>query len=261
VDRIGKGCRSILLVVLCIFFIIPTEGSGKSQWSKKYKASRYKNSYSSGKSYVSLRKRLIIYRVRRGDSLFRIARKYKTTTKNIKKLNGLWSNKIYRGQRLKIYKKYYVKKRYYKKRSSKKRSYYSKKRRRHYTPKYVPRRNKPSFRWPVYYVHSVKRDAYSGVKPIGILIKGPPGSSVRSSASGKVVRVGYMRGYGKYIVVKHKNRFATVYAKLNTITVREGQVINKGTRVGYMSQNYPQIHFQIDYAGKPLNPLSYLPRR
>jgi lipoprotein NlpD len=260
VNRIGKGSRSILLVVLCIFLFLPTSGSGKSYRSKKYKTSRYNTSHPSRKSYVSSRKRLITYRVRRGDCLFKIARKYRTTVKSIQKLNGLWNNNINRGQKLKVYKKYYVKIRSkkYRKKYTKKKRYNSKKRKRNYASKHTPTKNKLNFRWPVYYVRSVQRDAFSGVKSIGILIKGPPGSSVRSSASGKVVRVGYMRGYGKYIVVKHKNRFATVYAKLNAITVNEGQFIKKGSRVGFMSRSYPQIHFQIDYAGKPLNPLTYL---
>jgi LysM repeat protein len=42
------------------------------------------------------------YRVQRGDSLSEIAKKYRTTVKEIKKLNGLNSNLIIAGDRLKI---------------------------------------------------------------------------------------------------------------------------------------------------------------
>ena len=45
------------------------------------------------------------YKVRNGDTLGAIARKYGTTTTNIKQWNGLKKDYIYAGQRLKIYKK------------------------------------------------------------------------------------------------------------------------------------------------------------
>ena len=219
-----------------MFLIFPTDLPGKKKYSKKYTSNRSHNTYSSRKSYVSSRKRLVHYRVKRGDSLYKIARIYKTTVTSIKQLNRLKSNRIYKGQRLKVYKNHYIKK----KKSA---------------------QSRPYFRWPIYYVRSVKKDTYSGVKPIGILINGPPGAPVRSSAKGQVVRVGRMRGYGKYIVVRHKSRYATVYAKLNRVTVHEGQYLKKGQRLGFMSRDFPQIHFQIDYAGKPQNPLTYLPGR
>ena len=40
--------------------------------------------------------------VRRGDSLWNIARKYGTTTEAIQKLNGLTGTRLYKGQKLKI---------------------------------------------------------------------------------------------------------------------------------------------------------------
>ena len=45
----------------------------------------------------------IYYTVKRGDSLSEIAEKYKTSVSNIKKWNGLRSDKILRGQKLKIW--------------------------------------------------------------------------------------------------------------------------------------------------------------
>ena len=44
----------------------------------------------------------VIYRVRSGDSLYGIAQKYRTTIIAIKKYNGLDSDTIYPGQKLKI---------------------------------------------------------------------------------------------------------------------------------------------------------------
>ena len=47
----------------------------------------------------------IYYTVKRGDSLSEIAEKHRTSVKNIKKWNGLRSDRIYTGQKLKIWTK------------------------------------------------------------------------------------------------------------------------------------------------------------
>src|SRR5208337_4677845 len=92
--------------------------------------------------------------------------------------------------------------------------------------RYVPiaadrslRFQKPQFRWPLAHITEYKKDELNGVRPIGIIIVGNPGSSVMSSATGVVTKVGRMRGYGHYIVISHPGRYATVYANLDEITV------------------------------------------
>ena len=49
----------------------------------------------------------IIYRVRPGDYLGKIARKYKTSVSKIKRWNGLRTNRLRVGQKLKIYRRYH----------------------------------------------------------------------------------------------------------------------------------------------------------
>ncbi len=48
------------------------------------------------------RKRIITHRVRSGDTLLRIAKRYRTSVRKIMRINGLKSTKIKRGKRLKI---------------------------------------------------------------------------------------------------------------------------------------------------------------
>ena len=60
------------------------------------KIDKIKTTYSPPPMYV-------YHRVRKGDTLYDIARKYKTTVARIKSLNGLRSNVIYPGQKLKLY--------------------------------------------------------------------------------------------------------------------------------------------------------------
>lgn len=70
---------------------------------------------------------------------------------------------------------------------------------------------------------------------------------------------------GKYVVIRHDNNIYTLYAHLNTISVRPGQVVSKGTVVGGMGQTgYAtgvHLHFSVFngepyHGGKVFNPMS-----
>ncbi len=117
----------------------------------------------------------------------------------------------------------------------------------------------PCFSWPVSSIRDCSRDGSEGVRSIGIVITGAQGSMVKSSAPGVVEKVGQMRGFGRYVVVRHAGRYATVYSLLGHVHVSEGDVIKSGATIGRVMDN--RLHFQIDRAGRPLNPLDILPRR
>ncbi len=124
------------------------------------------------------------------------------------------------------------------------------------TPAKVPR-----FSWPVNRVMEYKSDEANGVKSIGLIIFGKPGSPVLSSSRGTVKKIGKMRGFGKYIIVEHSDRYATVYSNLGEICVTQGQSVNAGREIGKIDPVEKKLHFQIDYAGKPQNPLKFLPKK
>ena len=48
-------------------------------------------------------RRVVYYKVKRGDSIWKISRKFNVSMKKIKKWNNLKSNRIYPKQKLKIY--------------------------------------------------------------------------------------------------------------------------------------------------------------
>jgi|GEM_PF-1480040 len=196
-------------------------------------------------------RRTLRYRIRRGDTLYSLARRYKTTVTRIRKANNLTSrSRIKQGQILKIPTGTG--------RASKTRGVVHKKKptkRKKVTPK-----NRPAFRWPMVRVTGYNRDNSQGVRPIGLLIKSRANAPVRSSASGTVRHIGYMRGYGNFIVIQHQGRYMTVYANLERISVSRGRRIRRGEAIGHIGRDRT-LHFQIDYAGKPKNPLKYLPRR
>ncbi|MCB1735327.1 MAG: peptidoglycan DD-metalloendopeptidase family protein [Gammaproteobacteria bacterium] len=98
----------------------------------------------------------------------------------------------------------------------------------------------------------------------GIDIGGKIGEPVRAAAGGKIVYSGSgLVGYGKLIIVKHNENYLSAYAHNSELLVREGQAVNTGEKIALKgaSGKQPQLHFEIRRNGKPVNPLTYLPRR
>jgi len=188
------------------------------------------------------KKNYITYRVKKGDTLYRLSKKFKVSVETIVARNRLSSkNSIKAGNFLKIP-------------VGKKKAYRSSQRKNRI-------KKGPKFNWPLKKIYNYKRDGLKGVKPIGLIIKGKTGSSVISSASGKVSKVDWMRGFGHYVVVEHQNKYLSIYANLGKIFVKKGQKIKKGKAIGRLAKTENCLHFQIGHLGEPKNPLAYLPKR
>jgi len=84
------------------------------------------------------------------------------------------------------------------------------------------------------------------------------GDFVRSVLPGKVRFVGYSRGHGKTIVVRHANDVETVYAHLSAYTtkindtVTEGQIIGFGGNTGNSRGSH--LHLEVRYKGVCIHP-------
>ena len=86
--------------------------------------------------------------------------------------------------------------------------------------------------------------------------------NVRAAKTGRVVYTGYLGSYGKVVMVRHDNRFKTLYAHLSRIKVRTGAYVSKG-RVIAVSGNTgrstgPHLHFEVIRDGRPVNPRRYI---
>jgi len=97
----------------------------------------------------------------------------------------------------------------------------------------------------------------------GVDIGGKPGDPVVAAAGGQVLYTGTgIRGFGKLIVIRHEGGFSSVYAHNREILVKEGQTVARGQRIaelGDTDADRPKLHFEIRKAGKPVDPLKYLP--
>jgi murein DD-endopeptidase MepM/ murein hydrolase activator NlpD len=74
---------------------------------------------------------------------------------------------------------------------------------------------------------------------------------------------GGLCGYGRYVVMVHAGGFTTLYGHLSSWAVGDGVQVDKDTVIGYEgstgNSTGPHVHFEIDLAGTPVDPLAYLP--
>ena len=74
---------------------------------------------------------------------------------------------------------------------------------------------------------------------------------------------GGLCGYGRYVVIVHAGGFTTLYGHLSSWAIGDGVQVDKDTVIGYEgstgNSTGPHLHFEIDLAGTPVDPLAYLP--
>jgi murein hydrolase activator len=96
----------------------------------------------------------------------------------------------------------------------------------------------------------------------GIGIAAATGTPVHSVAPGTVVSVGQLGTYGLTVIVQHGGGDYSVYASLNSSSVRSGQTIRKGDNIGTVGVSDPELrphlHFEIRPQGRAVDPESWL---
>ncbi len=302
----------VLLFFISLFFITYSanatiyykvkKGDSLSKIAKKFGLSvnqiKRANRIKSSKIYVGQRlkipanrihtvrttKKYIIYRVKRGDFLGKIAKKFRVTVAEIKRVNGLKKSTIYPGQRLKIPVKGSIK--------SKNRIVYQKKN----SPIFVPN---GLTKVPVYRYYRVKRGdsvikiakkfhvsprtiiringlrrpyilrpgqrlkilvGYKDVlklnRPLrfqfpldgkvdptiredgypGIFIVNQPGAPVKAAETGIVKFAGkdskLLKAFGNMVIIQHPKGYRTVYGNLDKVFVKPNQLVKRGEVIG-----------------------------
>ncbi len=96
----------------------------------------------------------------------------------------------------------------------------------------------------------------------GLDIAAPKGSPIKAVADGEVIFSGEERGYGNIVILKHKNGLITKYAHNSKNLVKVGDYVKKGEVIGLVGMTGratgPHVHFEVRYHGKAMNPLKYL---
>ncbi|OEU99478.1 peptidase [Streptomyces qinglanensis] len=91
------------------------------------------------------------------------------------------------------------------------------------------------------------------------------GTSVEAVTSGTVVSAGWGGAYGYQVVLRHRDGKYSQYGHLSAISVRSGQAVRTGQRLGRSgatgNATGPHLHFEVRTGpgyGSDINPLTYL---
>lgn len=99
----------------------------------------------------------------------------------------------------------------------------------------------------------------------GLDIAGRIGQPIRAAANGTVVYSGSgLIGYGKLVIIKHSDTYLSAYGHNRSLLVKEGRTVKQGEVIAEMGDSGKDgimLHFEIRRNGKPVDPMSYLPKR
>ncbi|UUU26426.1 transglycosylase family protein [Streptomyces sp. DSM 40750] len=91
------------------------------------------------------------------------------------------------------------------------------------------------------------------------------GSTVKSVAAGEVVTSGWGGSFGYQVVIRHADGRYTQYAHLSAISVKAGQSVSAGQRIGRSgstgNSSGPHLHFEVRTGpgfGSDIDPIAYL---
>ncbi len=97
----------------------------------------------------------------------------------------------------------------------------------------------------------------------GIEIGGKAGDPVLAAADGKVMYAGTgLNEYGSLIIVQHNKDFLTAYSHNRRLLVKTGDTVHQGQQIAEMgNENNDRVAvlFEVRRDGKPVDPMPYLP--
>ncbi len=98
----------------------------------------------------------------------------------------------------------------------------------------------------------------SGKKNTGITILSRNKATVITPFDGYVSFSGKFKQLGNVIIISHEGGYNSVMIGFDKIYVDKGSWVLTGEPIGQMPKANPELHFEIRYGTKPLNPLRWL---
>ncbi len=195
--------------------------------------------------------------VRKGDTLYSIAKSYSVSLNDLKK-----ANRIKDATKLSLGRKLYLPRG--KERTTSSRKSISKK---SAVRKSSPSKARGSLSWPLTRFKVSSRFGIRGSKKHdGIDLSAPRGTPILAAASGRVIFAGWgPSGYGNIVIVKASGGLITVYAHNEKNLVKKGQKVKRGDRVATVGNSGRvtgyHLHFEVRVNRKPVDPQKYLPKQ
>ena len=100
----------------------------------------------------------------------------------------------------------------------------------------------------------------------GLDIPAPKGTAVRAAAAGRVLFAAREpTQFGNMVVIDHGDGWHSAYAFLDRVTVKEGETVSQGERVGLVGSTGRargnELHFEMRRDNRPVDPRTLLPEQ
>ena len=95
----------------------------------------------------------------------------------------------------------------------------------------------------------------------GVDFGAPTGTPIFAAGDGVIEKVGWINGYGRYILIRHNSTYKTAYAHMSGWAkgIRRGARVYQGQIIGYVgstgNSTGPHLHYEILINGRQVNPL------
>lgn len=87
------------------------------------------------------------------------------------------------------------------------------------------------------------------------------GTAIQATGDGVVVEAGWHHGYGNCVKISHGYGYETLYGHMSRMSVRVGERIKKGQKIGEVgdtgASTAPHLHYEVHYKGNPINPVNF----
>ncbi len=106
-----------------------------------------------------------------------------------------------------------------------------------------------------------QKRAETGIPWSGILLRGKPGSEVRTVAAGEVVYADWLSGYGQLIIIDHGSELMSLYGHNRSLNRAVGDQVQQNDLIAYMGDTAglrsAALYFEIRHRGEPKDPLKW----
>jgi len=96
----------------------------------------------------------------------------------------------------------------------------------------------------------------------GVEIEAPSAAPVKSVGKGEVAFAGNVSGFGNVLIVQHGGGLFSVYGKLDSFSVRQGEAVGKGQAVGRLPESpagKSVLYLELRAGGTAVDPASAIP--
>ena len=101
---------------------------------------------------------------------------------------------------------------------------------------------------------------YNTASPNGVGFAVAAGTPVRAAAAGEVALISEeLGGLGTIVLIRHKDDLMTTYSTLSDVTVKKGQAVTAGEKIGVVAaRERPELQFDVFRGTTSVDPETYL---